>query len=404
MVTYEYTATRTETGQQVKAEVQAESISAASKLLISQGLFPITIVDKDDANILSKFIKPRITAKDRIIFSRQLATLINAGLPLTQSLRTVKDQVPNKAFKVVVDGIVASVEGGKSLSDSFAIYPKIFDNTYISLVQAGEATGTLDKALDRLANQQEKDAAIVSKIRGALIYPGVILLVIIVVLIFMITTVLPQIASFYKEQGQTLPIATRLLNYLALFLVNDWWLAIAIAGGVGFALFRFLKTERGISMMDDFKMKVPGFGIIFRKIYMARFSRTLGTMLSSGIPMLQGLEIVRSGIGNVHVADTIAASIEQVKGGKALSSTLLDQPTFLPLVPQMILIGEQSGAMDQMLERIATYYEEEVDTSIKNISTLIEPVLMVFMGVAIGGVIAAILLPIYSLVGNGNIH
>lgn len=403
MITYVYTAKNTTSGDIVKAEVQAESAKAASKLLMGQGLFPITIVDKDDSSPLSKFNKPRIRTKDKIIFSRQLATLINAGLPLTQSLRTVKDQIDNKTFQSIVDGVVASVEGGKALSAAFAEYPKVFDHIYISLVQAGEATGTLDKALERLANQQEKDAAVTSKIRSALIYPGVILVVIIGVLIFMITAVLPQIASFYKDQHKALPFATALLNNISVFLVHDWWLALIIIAGVVYALRTYLKTENGISMMDNLKMNIPGFGIIFRKIYMARFARTLGTMLASGIPMLQGLEIVREGVGNVHVAQTVAASIEQVKGGKALSSTLIDQPTFLPLVPQMVLIGEESGAMDQMLERISTYYENEVEEEIKNLSTLIEPVLMVVMGVTIGGVIAAILLPIYALVGSGSI-
>jgi type IV pilus assembly protein PilC len=401
MITFTYTAKRSATGELVKAEVQAENLKEASKLLMADGLFPISIVDKDDSNFLGRFTKQRITTKDKIIFSRQLATLINAGLPLTQSLRTVKDQITNKEFQSVIDAIVASVEGGKSLSAAFGDYPKIFDAIYISLIQAGESSGTLDKALERLANQQEKDAAVTGKIRSALIYPAVIFVVIIAVLIFMITSVLPQIVSFYKDQGKTLPFATNLLNKISVFLTHDWWLAILLVGGAIYGTYRYLKTDQGISILDDFKMKVPGFGRIFRKIYMARFSRTLGTMLGSGIPMLQALEIVSKGVGNVHVAKTIQLSIEQVKGGKSLSSTLTDQPTFLPLVPQMVLIGEKSGAMDQMLDRIATYYENEVDEEIKNISTLIEPVMMIFMGLTIGAVIAAILLPIYALVGSG---
>jgi type IV pilus assembly protein PilC len=401
MITFAYTAKRADSDLLVKAEVQAENVKSAAKLLMEQGLFPITIEDKEDAGFLTKFTKPRIRTKDKIIFSRQLATLINAGLPLTQSLRTVKDQVPNKSLQSIVDGVVASVEGGKALSAAFADYPKVFDHVYISLVQAGESSGTLDKALERLATQEEKDAAIAGKIRSALIYPAVIFVVIILVLIFMITTVLPQIALFYQQQNKTLPFATELLDKVSIFLVHDWWLAILMVGGGIYAIVRYFKTDKGISILDDFKMKAPGFGMIFRKIYMARFARTLGTMLSSGIPMLQALEIVQKGIGNVHVAATVGESINQVKGGKALSSTLQDKPTFLPLVPQMVLIGEKSGAMDQMLERIATYYENEVDEEIKNISTLIEPVMMIFMGVAVGGVIAAILLPIYSLVGGG---
>ena len=404
MLTYVYTAMDNTSGETIKAEVQAESIQSASKLLIAQNLFPLTIDNKDEAGGLSKLTRAKVKAKDKVVLSRQLATLINAGLPLTQSLRTVRDQISNKTLQSIVDQIVASVEGGSALSAAFGEHPEVFDHIYISLIQAGEATGTLDKALERLANQQEKDAAIAGKIRSALIYPAAILVVIIAVLIFMIVSVLPQIASFYKDQHKTLPFATAFLNGISVFLTHFWWLALIVLAGGIFALRNFLKTDRGTSMLDDFKMKVPAFGTIYRKIYMARFSRTLGTMLASGIPMLQALDIVRQGIGNVHVATTIAGSMEAVKGGKALSSTLEGQPTFLSLVPQMVLIGEQSGSMDQMLERIAGYYEAEVDEEIKNISTLIEPVLMVFMGVTIGGVIAAILLPIYSLVGGGGIQ
>jgi type IV pilus assembly protein PilC len=401
MLTFQYTAVDNKTKEVIKADVKADSISSASKLLSEQGLFPISIVDKQNLSFFEKLLKQRIKTKDRIVFSRQLSTLINAGLPLTQSLRTVKDQIENKTFKEVIDGVVSSVEAGKSLSIAFSEYPKVFSHIYLSLIQAGEASGTLDKTLESLADQEEKDAAITSKIRSALIYPAVILVVILLVLVFMISSVLPQVADFYKQQNKQLPFATLLLSNISNFLTSYWWLTLIIAAGSIYALVRFLKTSLGISIMDTIKLRVPGFGIIFQKIYMTRFARTLGAMMGSGIPMIQGLEIVRDGIGNVHVAETINQSIEKVKGGKSLSSTLEGKDTFLSLVPQMLLIGEKSGAMDQMLNRVAGYYEAEVDEAIKNISTLIEPALMVVMGVLIGGVILTILYPIYSLVGGG---
>jgi type IV pilus assembly protein PilC len=405
MQTFTYSAHKTESGDTVKAEVQAENEREAAKLLMSQGLFPISIDLKGENNLLEQAgIGNHVGAKDRIIFTRQLSTLINAGLPLTQSLRTVSEQITNKTLHEIVVGVVSSVESGMSLSQSFAQYPKVFSDIYISLVAAGEVSGSLDKTLERIANQQEKDAAILSKIRGALIYPVIVLGVIVAVLVFMITTVLPQVASLYSGLHQQLPPLTRFLMILSTIITHFWILVIIAVAGLVLAFRNFIKTTRGRSLLDGFKLNVPIFGKIFRKVYMARFSRTLGTMLQSGIPMLEALRIVRDAIDNVHVEAVIEKSMSGVKGGKALSSTLENQPAFMKLVPQMIKIGEQSGAIDSMLDRVATYFENEVDDEVRNISATIEPLLMVVLGVVVGGVIAAILMPVYSLVGSGAIN
>jgi type IV pilus assembly protein PilC len=304
----------------------------------------------------------------------------------------------------IVVQVVASVEGGQSLSQAFAAYPKAFNDVYVSLVAAGESSGSLDKALERIANQQEKDAAIVSKIRGALIYPVIVLVVIALVLVFMLTTVLPQVGGLYKDLHQQLPLLTRILLAVSTFIQKGWLLVLIGLVGLVFAGRNYLQTEQGKSVADRFKLTMPIFGRIYQKVYMARFSRTLGTMLESGIPMLEALRIVKNAIGNVHVEAVLEKAMSGVKGGKALSSTLENhEDTFVKLVPQMIKIGEQSGAIDSMLDRVATYYENEVDEEIKNISTTIEPVLMVVLGVTVGGVIAAILLPVYSLVGSGGV-
>ena len=404
MLTFVYTAHKNESGEIIKAEVQAESETSAAKLLMTQGLFPISIVSKDEAGLLAKSgIGKHVGTKDKIIFTRQLSTLINAGLPLTQSLRTVQGQINNKTLRDVVAEIVSSVESGISLSQAFGQHPETFNNIYISLVAAGEASGSLDKALERIANQQEKDAAIVGKIKGALVYPVIVLGVIMAVLVFMLTTVLPQVGSLYKDLHKELPGLTRALLAISHFIMNFWWLTIIALAGLGFAFKSWAKTSQGKSFVDSFKLHMPLFGKIFRKVYMASFARTLGTMLQSGIPMLEALRIVKESIGNVHVEETLNYSISEVKGGKALSSTLENQPTFMTLVPQMIKIGEQSGAIDGMLDRVATYYEGEVDEEIRNISATMEPLLMVVMGVVVGGVIAAILMPVYSLVGSGSI-
>lgn len=404
MLTFIYNAHKIATGEMVKAEVQAENESSAAKLLTSQGLFPISIKPKDGAGLLEKTgLGGRVSGKDRVIFTRQLSTLINAGLPLTQSLRTVSEQIINKTLRDVVVGVVSNVESGMSLSQSFAQYPKIFSDIYVSLVAAGEASGSLDKALERIAMQQEKDSAIVSKIRSALIYPVIVLGVIAAVLVFMLTTVLPQVGSLYKDLHKPLPALTQILLAISNFITHFWYLVIIMLLAGAFALKSYVKTENGRAMADNLKLHLPIFGRIFRKVYMARFARTLGTMLQSGIPMLEAIRIVSNAIDNVHVEAVLEKSMQGVKGGKALSATLENQEVFIQLVPQMIKIGEQSGAIDSMLDRVATYYENEVDEEVKNISATIEPVLMVVLGVTVGGVIAAILMPVYSLVGSGSI-
>jgi type IV pilus assembly protein PilC len=402
MITYVYTAKNAESGEMVKAEVQADSEQAAAKLLMGQKLFPIVIVPKGEEGFGSKLkLGNRIRTKDRVIFTRQLATLINAGLPLIQSLRTVQEQITNKALQKIVGQVISSVEGGSTLANAFAQFPDVFNQIFISLVAAGEASGSLDKTLERIAAQQEKDAELASKIRGALIYPVIILVVIVAVMVFMLTTVLPQIGQLYKDLKKDLPPLTVGLIALSNFLVHYWWLALIMLVGGVFGLRNFFKTETGGEFVDRFKLSVPLFGRIFKKVYMARFSRTLGTLLASGIPMLEALEIVRNVLNNRILERAMERAIGQVRGGKALSGALEAEPTFLVLVPQMIRIGEQSGAIDQMLTRVAGFYEAEVDEEVKNISTTIEPALMVILGVVVALIIASILLPVYSLVGQG---
>jgi type IV pilus assembly protein PilC len=402
VITFAYTAKNLTSGEVVKAEVQAESEQAAAKLLITQSLVPITIEVKTDGKLSSKIgFLNRVSTKDRVIFTRQLATLINAGLPLTQSLRTGQRQLSNETLKAIVTGIINDVEGGSSLSNAFAKSPEVFNKIYISMVAAGESSGTLDKALERLAIQQEKDAAIVSKIRGALVYPVIVLVVILTVLIFMLTTVLPQIAQLYKDLKKTLPLLTLVMVAISEFIVHFWYLILIIVIGLGFALRAWSKTESGRLVIDRFKMDVFIFGALFRKVYMARFGRTFSTLLASGLPMLEALDIVKDAVGNVHVQNSLVRVMGDVKGGKSLSSSMEKDSNFLDLVPQMVGIGEQAGAIDDMLARVANFYEEEVDQEVKNLSSTIEPILMVVLGLVVALIVASILLPVYSLVGSG---
>ena len=403
MKKFNYEARDQATNRIAKSTVQADTVSAAARLLINQGFIPIDIKEQNANESLFSRLSGRITTKDKIVFTRQLATLISAGLPLAQSLNTVFEQTQNNKLQSVIHEIIASVEGGKSLSESFSKHPTVFDPVFLALVGAGELSGTLDEALQHVANQQEKDAAISSKIRGALTYPIIVLVVIFGVLGFMLFTVVPQVEKLYHDLKRQLPFLTQAMVDAANFLVSFWWLVfIVIVIGIYFFL-QYLKTDSGIKMADTFKLKVPVFGQMFQKLYMGRLMRTGQTLLRSGVSMLDMLKITAKAVNNTIIEESIMRAAEKVKGGKALSIALKPEDFILPLVPQMIKIGEQSGRIDEMMGKTAKVYEDELDEQIRTISTSIEPILMVVLAIVAGGMVAAILLPIYSLVNGINV-
>ena len=400
---YSYEARDAASNKIVKSTVQAESEIAAAKLLSAQGFTPLKIELEDDRAGIFKRFANRVTTKDKIVFTRQLATLIGAGLPLSQSMRTVHDQTQNKSMQQIVQEIIGDIEGGRSLSDAFSKHPKVFDNVYLALVSAGEASGTLDEALRRVAAQQEKDAAMMSKIKGALTYPIIVLLVIVAVLGFMLVAVVPQVKNLYKDLNKELPLLTKIMVDTADFFINYWWIVIIVVGIGVYFLIQYLKTEAGIKTKDTFKLNVPMFSGMFRRLYMARFTRTGQTLMSTGVAMLDMLNITSTAVNNTVVAQGIDRAAEKVKGGKSLSSSLRNEDYFLEMVPQMISIGEQSGKIDEMMGKCAQIYEDELDEEIRTISTAIEPVLMVVLAVVAGGMVGAILFPIYSLVNGVGI-
>ena len=404
MKKYNYEARDSASNKIVKSVVQADSENAAAKLLTAQGFVPLKIELQDDkTNFFARF-SGRITTKDKVVFTRQLATLIGAGLPLAQSLRTVQEQTTNKRMQEIVQEIISDVEGGKSLSDSFAKHPEAFNKVYVALVSAGETSGTMDDSLKRLAAQQEKDAAMMSKIRGAMMYPSIVLVVIILVIGFMLFTVVPQVEGLYRDLNKGLPFVTLMMIKMANFFSSLWWLVILAMIIGGYFLAQYLKTEQGIRTKDIFKLNVPLFKGMFRKMYMARFARTSQVLLRTGVPMLDMLRITADAVNNVIISESILRASDKVKGGKALSASLSNEDYFLAMVPQMIKIGEQSGKIDEMMGKTAQVYEDELDEEIHALSTAIEPVLMVFLAIVAGTMVSAILLPIYGLVGNINIR
>jgi type IV pilus assembly protein PilC len=400
MLTFDYTARDTSSNKIIKSTVQAESERSAAKLLMAQGIVPLELIEQTKkGNLMTKFTN-RVSAKDRIIFTRQLATLINAGLPLAQSLRTLSDQTQNKRLVSITNDIITSIEGGSSLSIAFGKHPEVFNDVYIALIAAGEASGTLDEAMERIANQQEKDAELISKVRGAMVYPAIVLVVIMGVIAFMLLTIVPQIELLYRDLKKELPLITAAMVAISDFMLNFWWLVLLILVAAVYFTKRYVGTPAGRKTYDTFKLNVPLFGKMFRKLYMARFARTGQTLMASGVQMLEMLRIAARAVNNVVVSDAIMRAADKVKGGKALSLALKNEPYVLSLVPQMIGIGEQSGGIDKMMGKAATYYENELDTTIRSISTAIEPILMVVLAGVAAIMVGAILLPVYGLVGN----
>jgi type IV pilus assembly protein PilC len=401
MITFDYTAKDPKTGQKVKAQIQAEDERSAAKLIKQSGMSPLEVTAVSSKSFLN--FKQKVTIKDKVLFSRQLATLINAGLPLVQSLRNVAGQTTNKNFRLVISEVITDVEAGKSFSQALARHPKVYDDIFVNLVAAGETSGTLDKSLLRLANQQEKDAEIIRKVRGAMVYPAVVLLVMVGVVGFMVLKVLPQVEEVYKGiKGAQLPLITKVLLWVSAFTRKYWLIELVIFGILIFLFSKWARTLGGKSYIDKAKMKAWPIGPLFMKMYMARFTRTGETLVAAGVPLIQALEIVSKSVNNVHIERSIKRAIEKVKGGKSLSDSISGDPNFLELVPNMLKIGEDSGSLEEMLGKTADYFEKEVDDQIKTISTIIEPVMMVVLGVVAFGLVAAIMLPIYGLVGQSG--
>jgi len=390
---YTYTAKNKE-GDLVKGFVEAENDTIAARLLIGKELVPIDISPKKEGGF-SFF--GRVSIKDKALFARQLATMINAGLPISQALGTLKEQTGNVKLKAIIETVSKDIEGGSQLSASLSKFPNVFKQIDLSLIATGEASGTLDKVLLRLADQTEKTYRINKKIRSAFTYPAFIMVVIVGVVALMVLYVMPQMESLYKSFDADLPFLTRMMIGLNYFLRRFGIFVLLAFGGALVLLSNFFKTPQGRRLWDNFKLGSPILGIFFQKVYVARFSRTLAGLVSSGVPLLDSLKIVSDAVGNVVFKNVIIDAAEKVKGGIPLSTPLRESEKFPLLVSQMISVGEKTGELDHMLDNLADYYEEEVDSLVKNFSTLLEPIIIVVMGLIVGVLLVAILQPIYGL-------
>jgi type IV pilus assembly protein PilC len=340
----------------------------------------------------------KVKDKEMAIFTRQFSTMVDAGLPLVQCLTILAEQSESKTLRTVTSKVAGSVEAGSTLADALRRHPKTFDELYVNLVEVGEAGGILDTVLQRLSVYIEKAAALKRKVKSAMIYPLTIVGVAFIVIIFMLTFVIPTFAKMFTSMGADLPLPTLIVIRLSDFAARFWWLIIGAAIGIVVGIRAYYKTEGGRSLIDALVLKLPVFGTLVRKVAVARFTRTLGTLVSSGVPILEGLRITARTAGNRVVERAVLETRASVTAGKTLAEPLRTSTVFPPMVVQMISVGEQTGALDAMLNKIADFYDDEVDTAVSALTALLEPLMIVFLGVVIGGLVIAMYLPIFRLV------
>jgi type IV pilus assembly protein PilC len=339
----------------------------------------------------------KISMRDVVIFTRQFSTMINAGLPLVQALDILAKQSENKALKDVTRAVVFDVESGHTVADALRKHPKAFTDLYVNMVAAGEAGGILDTILMRLATFLEKNDALVRKVKGAMIYPGVIMSVAAIAIVVLLLFVIPVFEKMFESVGMPLPLPTRVVISMSRFLQSFWWLVIGGFMGAGWSLKKYYATSDGKLAIDKLMLKMPVLGDVLRKSAVSRFTRTLGTLIGSGVSILDGLEITAKTAGNRVIQDAIMESRASIAGGETISAPLQKSQVFPPMVISMIAVGEQTGGLDEMLSKIADFYDEEVDAAVSGLLSLMEPVMIVFLGVVVGGMVVAMYLPIFDM-------
>lgn len=389
-------------GKRVSGEIEARDTQAVFNALRAQRVIPNAKKIREKGKGLEMEITvpgfgPKTKPKDVVIFTRQFATMIDAGLPLVQALDILAKQTDNKAFRGVLEGVRDSVETGGTLSDGLANYPKVFDELYSNMVRAGEDGGALDIILERLALHMEKAMKLKREVKTAMIYPSVVVGAAVIVTAVLLIFVIPTFAELFEDFGSALPLPTQIVINLSDFVVANWFLIFGSMGaGLGI-FFRFKKTPRGKEVIDPIGLKLPVFGDIIRKVAVARFTRTLGTMISSGVPILDALNICAKTAGNKVVERDVQRARVAISEGKPMVEPLSESTVFPPMVVQMIGVGETTGALDAMLQKIADFYEEEVDNAVTAMKQLIEPIMILFLGVLIGGLVIAMYLPIFKM-------
>lgn len=403
MPTFVYSG-KTFTGEMRKGEITAANVAQATAALRRQQITPASINLKQAGGFSLASLKlpglgTKIKTKDIVIFSRQFATMIDAGLPLVQCLDILASQQENPEFKKVLLDVKGSVEGGSTFADALRKHPKVFDDLYVNLIAAGEVGGILDTILNRLSGFLEKTEKLKGKIKGAMTYPTAVIIIACLVVAGLLLWVVPIFQDMFAGFGQALPAPTQMVVNMSNALQKAWWAILGAIVGAGVFINRAYQTPKGRKVIDTALLKAPVFGDLIRKTAVARFTRTLGTMLSSGVPILEGLEIVSKTSGNVVIEEAVMKARTSLSQGKTLAEPLIETKVFPGMVTQMIAVGESTGALDAMLTKIADFYEDEVDAAVDAMTSLIEPMLMAFLGIVVGGLVIALYLPIFQIAG-----
>jgi type IV pilus assembly protein PilC len=389
---------QTKKGRKLKGEIDAATEAIALSQLKKRNFTvkKLKLKPKDIFGNIS-FLKPKVTNKDIVVFTRQFSTMIDAGLPLVQGLTILGEQCENPTFKTILKEITKDVEGGSTLAEAMKKHPKVFDNLFVNLVAAGEVGGILDTILRRLAQFIEKAEKLKSQIKGAMTYPIVVMAIAIIVISVILVFVIPVFEDMFKSFGSALPTPTQIVVNMSRFLKgNIHWVIIAL-GALVYGLKRYRGTASGRKQTDSLFLKLPVFGNLLKKTAVARFTRTLGTMISSGVPILDALEIVAKTAGNVVIEEIIYEVRGSIAEGQTIAEPLSENDIFPGMVIQMIAVGEATGALDSMLEKIADFYDEEVDAAVGALTSMLEPLLMLFLGGSIGGLVIAMYLPIFGM-------
>lgn len=394
---------RTRAGKVQKGTMEAPDSNAVSAALRRQGIMASSVKEKGkglDMEIKIPGFEPKVTTKDLVVFTRQFATMIDAGLPLVQCLDILGKQQDNRTFKNILIAVKENVESGSTFADALKKHPKAFDELYVNLVAAGEVGGILDTILNRLAAYIEKALKLKKQVKSAMTYPATIVGIAVVVIAVILVFVIPAFEKMFADFGSALPAPTQIVINLSNFVQSY---ILVILGAIVVLIFAFKKiyaTPKGRDYIDNMSLKLPIFGILIRKVAVAKFTRTLGTMISSGVPILDGLEIVAKTAGNKTVEKAIYKVRQSISEGKTIAEPLEKSGVFPPMVCQMIAVGEQSGAIDTMLNKIADFYDDEVDDAVSNLTAMMEPLLMLFLGTTVGGLVIAMYLPIFKLAGT----
>lgn len=400
MAQFNYTA-RTKSDTMQQGTLTAGDRAAALASLNQQGLTPVLVKEVKAAKGLNIALFKKggkVKLKDKVIFSRQLATMVNAGVPIVQALTILHEQASDsKRLQEALKAATKHVEGGGTLADALAAHPDIFSSVYINMVRAGETGGILDEVLERLATQQEKDAEIVGKVKGAMIYPAVIATVTIIAFFFIMTVIVPKLSVIFESLGGKLPIYTRILLATSNFMTHFWYILVGITVALVVSFWRFHATPRGKKTIDQILVKAPTIGPIIIKVNVARFARTFGSLLSSGIAVTDALNSTKSALNNVVFQEALAKVAQQVRNGKSISEPLRDSHLFPLIVSQMAMVGEETGKLDEILIKIAEFYEREVDAVISGISSIIEPLIIIVLGAMIGLIAVSVFGPLASL-------